>query len=103
MQKRAFKRIRSNIKVKFSCCDIHYDGIITNLSENGMFINTSGMSFPFDSELEILIHLENMMLKVPVKVSRMTKSRDCYDGMGVELLNPPQRYLEFINSLRTTL
>jgi len=75
VQRRAFERIHSDIRVRFYCCDNDYHGTVTNLSENGMFISMKKMLFPFDSKIEIVIPVENMLLRVPVRVIRMTKTQ----------------------------
>jgi hypothetical protein len=103
MQRRAFERMPVNIKIKFYCNNMDYVGVVMNLSENGMFISTREMSFPFDSEFEIVFPLEEEMLIIPVKITGITKKSDHYDGIGVKLLNPPQRYLEFVANLKNTL
>ncbi len=100
MQRRAFERIPTNLQTTFLSDNTSYTGTVTDLSENGMFINTR-VDFPFNSRLEIRIPLKEEILKVPVKVSRIKKTDDFYDGMGVELLNPPPNYLEFVNRLKS--
>ena len=103
MHKRAFERIFvTNIEVKFSCCNENYTGKITNISENGMFIRTE-CNFPFEPRFEVLIPRKEGGLKVPVKVARMIKTKNFYDGFGVEVLEQPDEYLEFINSLKIYL
>ena len=97
---REFKGIPSSFKVRFSCFNTDYTGTVTNVSENGMFIKTGQMSFPFDSTLEILVHLKHKIFKVPVEVSRITKSKDHYDGLGVKLLDTPQDFLDLINTYK---
>ncbi len=92
----------SNIKVKFSCCHIDYDGVVTNISESGMFISTGGMNFPFESKLEILMSTGHRVLKIPVEVTRMIKSADLYDCIGVRLINPSQDYMEFVSNLHSS-
>ncbi len=92
-----------NIKVKFSCCAIDYNGTVTNISENGMLIRTYEMISPFKSKLEIVLPSEEEVLNLPVKVSRFIKTGDIYNGIGGELLNPTNQYLEFINNLRFAL
>ena len=100
IQRRAFDRVPVNIKVRFYCCDTDYSGTVTNLSENGMFIRMNRMLFPFDSRLDIIIPIENKLMRVPVRVIRMTKSKNFFDGIGVEVLNTPCKYLELVESLR---
>ncbi|RJQ16266.1 MAG: PilZ domain-containing protein [Nitrospiraceae bacterium] len=101
MQRRAYERIPANINVRFYCCDTDYNGIIRDISENGMFIATSDMRFPFDSRLDIIIPLEEKLLKVPVKVIRITKSSTVFDGLGVELLDHHHDFMELVDSLKT--
>ncbi len=100
MQKRAFDRIPVNLEVLYFCGSMIHNGTITNLSEKGMFISTK-MDFPFDSSFELLIPLNNEILNVPVKVKRIVKTDNFYDGIGVELLNPLPNYLRFVNNLRS--
>jgi hypothetical protein len=100
MQRRDFERVPANIKVKFFCCESHYDGTITNLSEAGMYISTDEMRFPFDSEIDIVISLNSDILKVPVKVMRITKSSNFYDGLGVAVLKTSSRYIDFVKNCR---
>ena len=100
MQQRAFERVPANINIRFYTCNTDYSGTIKNISENGMFINTDKMLFPFDSAIEIIIPFGEKLLKVPVKVVRMTKSDEVFDGIGVALLDNHQDYLALVNSLK---
>lgn len=100
MQRRAFERIPVNIKVRFDSCNTDYYGTIKNISENGMYISTNKMLFPFDSTVELIIPSEDNFLKVPVKVVRMTKSDDVFDGIGVTLTSDNRNYLEFVKALK---
>lgn len=101
MQRRASERIPSNFTVRFSCCNCDYEGTVLNLSENGMFITTDRMSFPFDRHLEILVETGREILKVPVKVMRIDKSRDYYDCLGVTLPEPSQKFIGFVKDLKS--
>lgn len=103
MSGRAFERISLNIKVNFSCCGINYNGTVTNISENGMLIRTYEMIFPFHSEFELVLPLEEEVLNLPVKVSRLIKTGDIYNEIGIVILNPTNQYLKFINNLRSVL
>ena len=102
MEKRVFERISMNIKARFFSGEFEYAGTITNLSEKGMFISTE-VSFPLKPQLEILIPLKEELLNVPVKIRNFGKSGDTYNGIGVELINPPQNYIEFVDNLRSAL
>lgn len=61
-----------------------------------MLINTK-LCFPLKSQFEILLPAENEILKLPVKVSRLLKKDNIYEGIGVELLAPSPKYLEFLD------
>jgi len=101
MQRRASERIQSNFTVRFSCCNCDYEGTVMNISEQGMFISTNRMNFPFDSDLEILVDTGSEILKVPVTVTRINKSRDYYDCLGVKIQAPSQNYLRFVQSFKS--
>lgn len=98
MKKRAFERIPVNLELR--CFNIDYFGTATNVSENGIFIRSKKIRFPLDSRFVISFHLREETLKVPVKISRITKSNGYYDGIGVELLRSPSNYVKLINRLR---
>jgi len=96
-EKRAFRRVPALID--FHCFKISCFETITNISANGMFMKSQNMSFPFKSQFNIHIPAKNKELDVHVKVVRITKSSRYYDGIGVKLLNPSKKYLEFISNL----
>ncbi|MBI4698745.1 MAG: PilZ domain-containing protein [Nitrospirae bacterium] len=102
MNRRAHERIPANIEVKFFCGNTFYTGNVVNISENGLFINAQ-MAFPFDSKFELLIPSSEGVLKVPVMVTRMVKSGSYYDGMGVQLLEQPKNYLQYVQHLRSAV
>lgn len=101
MQKRAFERIPADIKIKFHCNEMDYDGTVTSISENGMFICTSDVCFPFDYEFKIVLPVNAEVLNLRVKVSRITRSDNRYDGIGVEILKPSPQYLKFVGGLKS--
>lgn len=95
MEKRTSDRIPKKLSVRFPCCDSFSSGTVTNLSEEGMFINTD-KCFPTQAKFEILIPFKKEILNVPVKLVRLAKMGKMYNGMGVKLLNLPEKYLEFV-------
>jgi desulfoferrodoxin-like iron-binding protein len=100
MDKRSSSRIPANLEIKLCLEDDINTGTLINLSRNGMLINTK-LCFPLKSQFEILLPAGDEILKVPVKVSRLLKKDTTYDGIGVELLDPSPKYLEFLdNQLR---
>jgi hypothetical protein len=94
MEKRAFKRIPANLE--FHCFNINNYGTVTNISEKGMFIESHNITFPLEIQFEISISAKEEKLNIPVKVIRITKSNGYYDGIGVELLGQPQKYLNIL-------
>ena len=99
MKKRAFERVSSCLQLSFSYNNAVYSGIVTNLSENGMRINTNGCP-PFKLKFEVLFPLEKDVLTLPVQVKRLIKRHDVIDGMGVEILNPSMKYLKYVRNLK---
>ena len=99
IKRRAFERIPSSLE--FHSLNVDYFGVVTDLSENGMFIQSQKISFPFKLKFEIMIPLNEDMINVPVKVARVTKSKKFYDGIGVELLKPTKNYLQLVRKLRS--
>jgi hypothetical protein len=101
MEKRAFERILTFFSVKLLCKNSLHDGIVTNLSQNGMCIETNG-SFCSESNLEVLIPLSDEdFLKFPVKFQRIVETNGFFGSICVEVLNPPNNYLDFVDSRRT--
>jgi hypothetical protein len=103
MERRALKRIPSDVKTHFFCNDTDYLGTITDISEIGMYIKTDKISFPIESLVNIIIEIKTLLLKVPVKICRLSKSGDVYDGIGVRVLYPVHEYLEYVKTLKSTL
>lgn len=100
LKRRAFERIPASLE--FHSLNVDYFGVVTDLSENGMFIKSQKISFPFKKQFEILIPINDNMLNVLVKVTRIIKSKRFYDGIGVELLKPSRNYLNLVRSLRSS-
>lgn len=99
MENRVSKRIPARVALRFPCCNTVHSGIATNLSEDGMFINTTELCFPMQSRFEILIPLGKEVLKVPVKIARIVKKDKAYKGIGVKLVNLPNNFLKFVIKL----
>jgi hypothetical protein len=98
VDKRVSNRIPVNIDARFFHGNIFYSGIVRNLSDQGMFIDTK-KCLPFDSMFVVIIREENDLLKVIAKVKRASINTDTCLGMGVELLSPSAGYLDFIHRL----
>ena len=99
MQRRAFERIPVDFKVHYFCGDTACNGTVTDLSEKGMFIDTI-LNFPFDSNFDLVLPLNDELLRMSAMIKRVVKDNGVYKGMGIELLDPPENYLQFVNELR---
>ena len=99
MARRACLRILLKINVKFYCCEKVYSGTVTNISEKGMFIRTNEMCFPDNRQFDLTIPLEDEYAIVPVKINRLVNLEGGQCGMGVELLNPSLKYVEYVENL----
>ena len=103
IQRRAHERVSAEIPVKFYCCNTDYSGVINNISESGMFISTKEMHFPFDSKIELIIPFEERLLRVPVRVIRITKSDNTFNGLGVEVIEGHHDYLRLVTVIKSSL
>ncbi len=99
-QKRCSLRIPASLVVKFVHRGSICYGLITDISENGMRIN-SGVCLPSNSSLKLLLPLKEEVLELPVKVRRLVQTEAFYDIMGVEVLKPPPKYLQIVESFKT--
>ncbi len=101
MERRAFERIHVELKVNFFYGNKFSSGTVTNISENGMCIKTE-TRLPCGSKVELFILSKEEVLSVPVRVNRLriVMIGNFYDILGVEILNPTKKYLEFVNSFR---
>ncbi len=102
VERRAFKRIPGSLEVRFFYGNMFYCGAVIDLSESGMHIRTRTF-LPFKSRFAIIIDIGEKLINVFARVKRITKTNGCRDGIGVEILNDPQDYLEFIKSIKYVL
>ncbi|RJQ52367.1 MAG: PilZ domain-containing protein [Nitrospiraceae bacterium] len=103
MGTRAFYRIPVMIKVTLRSNNNVYMGTLVNISETGMLIRTDRMTSPGDSAVEVIIPLDNERIQVSGRLVRTGNIRDYSHGIGVMVLNPPQRYLDFLDRLLAVL
>ncbi len=100
---RTVDRIPVLIDVKINYDKSVYIGTLMNISESGMFIRTNKMPSPLQSQIEISILLNEEVICVSGKLVREENIRGYYNGIGVEVLNPPQNYIDFIDNLLAVL
>jgi Tfp pilus assembly protein PilZ len=100
---RVFDRVPVLIKVTFNSSHSVYTGTLVNLSEKGMFIRTNKIPSLSDPKIEVIIPLDKEKIQVSGRLIRTENIRGYYHGIGVEILNPPQRYLDFLDNLLAVL
>lgn len=98
MEKRSDRRVTARIDARFFYGSLFYSGTILNLSEKGMFI-AARKSFPPGTIFVILFRIDGEVLKVIARVRRTAAGRGDEEGMGLELLSPSRRYIEYTGSL----
>ncbi len=74
-------------------------GTVTNLSERGMYVKTDEKGFAEKSNCSISIPLKDGMLSVAGTLVRLSENNDACEGVGIEVVNPPQKYLDFVENL----
>jgi len=105
MDRRAFERIPVNMQARLFYGNMIYAGIVTDVSENGMFICTK-MKFPVNAVLIAILREQGKTFSLPIKVRRTVTSHHFKDhdrsGLGVGLMSPPQGYITFITAKKTS-
>lgn len=100
MEKRIHKRIFKRLEVKFTSDNINRTGITSNLSENGMFVRTRKvLNAGTNLDLELTLP-SGEIIKLCGRVARaIITPLHNKDGMGIELMEIPPNYIEFIKTL----
>ncbi len=107
IERRACERFPANLQARLFYGNMIYSGMITNISKNGMFLKTK-VPFPVHSEFMVVILLKDRTVKLPIKVRRRVagESNYCFNtdrGIGVELLNTPQNYLDYVGNCKSSM
>ncbi len=102
MQKRRSLRIIKRLETKFISGGTSYTGITSNLSEQGIFVRTlKGLAPGTILELELYLSSgATIKLSGMVKKTVKTRFHDVKNGMGIELIDIPPKYIEFLKTLR---
>jgi hypothetical protein len=96
IERRSAVRVPVGEDVKICEGNLFFSGTALNLSEKGMFIGTKKY-FRREAISLIVMRLKDRLFKLPAKIKRSTLKTGFYDGIGVELINPPRDYIEFLN------
>jgi hypothetical protein len=103
MERRTFERFYVKLHVRFFFDDIMYTGTISNLSGNGMYIKMDMGLYYYKQRFNVQLLLGSGSLDIPVMLSRFVEEEGFYYSMGVELVDPPKQYLDFVASLGSSL
>lgn len=100
---RTFDRIPLLMNATITSNTNVYKGMVTNLSEKGLFIRTDLIQHQLDPQIEITITVGNSSICLSGKPVRIENIRGYCTGIGVEVVNPPQSYLDLFENLLTVL
>lgn len=98
MEKRSDRRLTARIDARFFYGSLFYSGTILNISVKGMFI-AARRSFPPGTVFVVLFRIDGDVLKVIARVRRISVIDGEVEGMGLELVSPSRRYMEFAGHL----
>jgi hypothetical protein len=96
MEKRAFQRVPEKIRVDLYYEHDSYEGTVTDLSQNGLHIETQ-IHPPFEADLEVVLILGDEVFELFGKVKRLENKSS--SGMGVELTAPSEHYCRFVSTM----
>jgi len=106
-ERRRAKRISVNLKAERLSCTKDCSVFIENLSEYGIHMITAPPQNPSlfkpGSPVELKLKINNgetIKLQCNVKWSFDNSPEDMTNSVGLEIINPPERYIEFVRSLR---
>ncbi|HXX54232.1 MAG TPA: PilZ domain-containing protein [Thermodesulfovibrionales bacterium] len=99
--RRKNKRVTKRLEVTFFSGGLQFRGISSDLSTNGLFIRTQNGFMPGTLvEIEIYLpHHKVGRLKGIVRRTVKTSLSMVKNGMGVELIEKDQNYLDFVKSI----
>jgi hypothetical protein len=106
MEKRQFERITDSLDAEIVLGGISYTGIIMNFSESGLYMVTASIynvaDITNETNLDLKCYLPSKeILDLNCSVKWCQKKDSPYGttlSMGMEIVNPPSRYREFISS-----
>ena len=105
MERRGSKRTTVNLKAGRISCTGNCSVFIENLSERGIYIITApsmNTEYVPGSELDLKLELSNgetVSLNCNVKWAYDSSPEDMTSSVGLEIIDPPFEYKEFIKNL----
>jgi len=105
MERRGAKRLVVNLKAERLSCTKNCSVFIENLSDTGIYMITApSKNRDYEPGGRLLLKLElatgkTLNLQCNVKWSFDNSPEDLTNSVGLEILNPPDEYRKFINTL----
>ena len=105
MEKRRSKRVTVNLKAERISCTDNCSVFIENISESGISIlttNNKTNEYVLGSEIDLELELatgEMINLNCNVKWAYNNSPQEKTNNVGLEIIDPPQKYIDFLKSL----
>ncbi len=105
MERRRSKRIKVNLKAERISCTDNCSVFIEDLSESGISMlttNTKKKNYAPGTEIDLELELstgETMNLNCNVKWAYDNSPEDPTNHVGLEIVDPPHKYMEFLKTL----
>jgi hypothetical protein len=95
-----YPRFTKRLEATFSSGGLSYRGILSNISENGLFIRTNrGFAPGTTVDIDVVMPDNTVVtLKGLVKRTIKTPMTTMKNGMGIELIGKDAKYLKFVRS-----
>jgi hypothetical protein len=107
MDARLSGRVIVDLPAEIICGERRYAGSIENLSVEGAYVVTAPLKSPSgispDAIIEMRIHLpsgEKLNLNCKIKWSYLTPPHGYTNSIGLEILDPPPEYKEYLKALQ---
>jgi Tfp pilus assembly protein PilZ len=102
--KREFKRLETSLQISLFYGNMVYSGMVSNLSESGMFISTKRL-LPVDTMLVTSLMIDEKPIQIPIQIRRAVSPSNALDkaenGVGVHILRSSRDYLNFLGKYRS--
>lgn len=107
MEKRSFRRIKVNLKAERISGDEKHGVFIENISESGIYMITAPSKthkkYTPGTDIDVKFHLStgktlDLHCKVKWAYSKIPPN-GLTDCIGLEIIDPPLQYIEFVKSL----
>ena len=103
MSGRSSFRIPIRLSIRHGENGTFHNGIINDMSESGMFVIDDRTGYPENSIINIELPVKNESLHLSGMLVRKNRSTSNNRGFGIKLLDPPQKYIDYIEELLLTL